>query len=114
MQSVRKFSLEVQAAPIKGVLCNDDLAVAAGLFARGTSPVFALCRVLIDYGFDRDLQLDLYRDDELCLSIHGIGTAAELEINAHGTGFRKRPQQGGTASLVDFAPVGHRAARAQP
>jgi hypothetical protein len=65
--------------------------------ARGSAPVIALCRKLIDSGIDPATALHVYRGDILCLIVRSIGHAARLELNGHGTGFLPAPA-GGTAS----------------
>lgn len=61
-----------------------------------SAPVLELCRALVAAGHDPASRLDAYRGDVLCLQVRSIGEAARLEINGHGTGF-KRAGGGGTA-----------------
>lgn len=60
---------------------------AEGHAVRGASPVLALCRRLVEVGFDPNWPLHAYREDTLCLVVHSIGEAAHLDINSKGTGF---------------------------
>jgi hypothetical protein len=43
-------------------------------------------------GHDPTTGLEAYRGDVLCLKVRSIGEAAQFEINAYGTGFRRRRQ----------------------
>lgn len=82
-------------APIKLIraeLKGSEEASACGLVVRGGSPVIALCRQLVAAGHDPAIPLEAYRGDTLCLKVRSIREAAELEIAAHGVGFRKRPR----------------------
>jgi hypothetical protein len=75
--------------PIRAALRGDDKALACGFVMHTSSPVLALCRTLVDAGYDRSTPLDAYRGDTLCLRIRSIGEAARLEINGGGNGFRR-------------------------
>jgi hypothetical protein len=72
---------------LRAELIGSDKCTAAGITARATSPVLAMCRRLIAAGYDPDAALHAYRNDTLCLRIRSIGAAARLEINSGGTGF---------------------------
>jgi len=54
-----------------------------------SAPVLELCRALVAAGHDPASRLDAYRGDVLCLQVRSIGEAARLEINGHGTGFKR-------------------------
>jgi ribonucleoside-diphosphate reductase alpha chain len=75
-------------APIYAEIVGDDFCQAVGLTARSTSPVLALCRKLLEAGFDPKTRLEAYRGDVLCLHVRSIGEAARLEVNSGGTGFK--------------------------
>jgi hypothetical protein len=66
---------------------DDECTIAAGITARGNTPILALCRKLIEAGPDPGRPLHAYRGDTLCLIVRSIGEAAGLQINSHGTGF---------------------------
>jgi hypothetical protein len=69
-------------------LSGDDTCTAAGLTARSSSPVLALCRMLVEVGHDPSMPLHVYRGDVLALTVRSIAEAAALQVNARGTGFR--------------------------
>jgi hypothetical protein len=83
----------------KAELIGADCAAALGIEAHGSSPVFALCRALIEAGHDPATPLHAYRDKTLALRVRSIGEAAGLEVNGDGTGFRPATKPG-RASLV--------------
>jgi hypothetical protein len=72
---------------IRAELSGSTICSAAGQVAIGHTPVLALCRGLIEAGFDPLTPLEAYRGATLALRIHSIGEAAALEINTKGTGF---------------------------
>jgi hypothetical protein len=78
-------------------LIGSDTAIALGITVTAGAPVLELCRKLVAAGHDLASRLDAYRGDVLCLQVRSIGESARLEINGHGTGF-KRAGRGGTAS----------------
>jgi hypothetical protein len=80
------------AAPIRADLIGSDQCHAEGITVRSSAPVLAMCRKLIEAGFNADLPLRAYRGDVLCLTVRSIGEGAHLNINSKGTGFvRCRP-----------------------
>ena len=82
---------EAGIGAIHAALDGDKIAIALGITATSSSPVLALCRTLVDTGHDPATPLEAYRGDTLALRVRSIGEAAELEINARGTGFIARP-----------------------
>jgi hypothetical protein len=72
---------------IKAELSNTDTATAEGITVHSSSPVLALCRKLIEAGFNPATPMEVYRGKTLCLKARSIGEAAGLQINANGTGF---------------------------
>jgi hypothetical protein len=75
---------------VRAELSGSDRCTALGVTARAYAPVIALCRKLVAAGHDSATPLDAYRGEVLCLQVRSIGEAAGLEINADGTGFRRR------------------------
>jgi len=73
---------------IRTELVGDSKALACGFVINASSPLLALCRKLVDAGFDPSTALEAYRGDTLCLNVRSIGEAARLEINGKGNGFR--------------------------
>jgi hypothetical protein len=49
-----------------------------------------MCRRLLAAGIDPATRLEVYRGATLALTVRAIGEAANLEINAKGTGFARR------------------------
>jgi len=51
------------------------------------SPVLSFCRQLISDGLDPDTRLDVYRGDQLALTVRSIGEGAKLTVqdNRYGT-----------------------------
>jgi hypothetical protein len=72
---------------IRAELIGSECCSALGMTARGTTPVFALCRRLIEAGHNPATPLEVWRGSTLCLRIRRIGEAAQLEPSPRGTGF---------------------------
>jgi hypothetical protein len=67
--------------PIRAELTGDHTATAAGISAKtNAGPALALCRKLIDAGFDVRRPLHCYRGDTLCLIVTSIGWGARYTI----------------------------------
>ena len=77
----------MKSFPISAELAGSNECCTEGHVAQGASPVLALCRKLIDAGFDPYSPLEAYRDAILALRVRSIGEAAGVEINSAGTGF---------------------------
>jgi hypothetical protein len=77
---------------IRAELHSDDTATALGITVSAAAPVLALCRALVAASHDPSTRLEAYRGPTLCLTVCSIGARAQLEINAGGTGFRRRRQ----------------------
>jgi hypothetical protein len=69
-------------------LIGSDTANAAGISVTAYTPVVELCKRLVASGHNPATPLKAYRGTTLCLIVRSIGTAAVLEINARGNGFR--------------------------
>ena len=76
--------------PIYAELSGGDKCSALGITAHGTSPILALCRLLIGARYDPSRPLHAYRGEILCLRVRSIGEAARLEVTPKGTGFVRR------------------------
>lgn len=74
-------------------LIRSDQAEAEGYRVRSTSPVLALCRKLIEAGFDPDRPLRAYRGDTLCLTVRSIGEGAVIRVRGSGVGFEIAPEE---------------------
>ena len=75
---------------IRAELVGSDRCTAAGYVARGTTPILAMCRRLIEADYDPTTTLHCYRGETLCLLVRLIGEAATLEPNSGGTCFTRR------------------------
>ena len=53
---------------------------AEGLTVTGHAPVLAVCRKLIEAGYNPDRSLHAYRGDVLCLKVRSIGEGAKLTV----------------------------------
>jgi hypothetical protein len=53
---------------------------AAGITARASAPVLALCRELLAAGLDPDQAMEVFRGATLALRMRSIGEAAELAV----------------------------------
>ena len=80
------------AGAIVATLVGSDIAVALGLTAQSSSPVIAICRKLIEAGYDPTTPMHVLRGETLALTVRSIGEGSALEINGDGTGFRARRQ----------------------
>ena len=84
---------------IRAALSGSDACSAAGITARGSSPVLALCRLLIEVGHNPDQPLEAYRGEVLALTVRSIGLGARLEIASHGVGFQAARGCGAASSV---------------
>ena len=89
---------------IRAELSSDSYATALGVTVRSPSPVLALCRKLIEAGYDPGTPLEAYRGDTLCLRVRSIGEAARLRMDTDKTGrpVFKREKTTAQPSLVEF------------
>ena len=71
---------------IRAEIIGSDRCHAEGYTVRSSAPGLAICRKLIEAGFDPDLPLRAYRGDVLCLTIRSIGEAARLIVKSAGNG----------------------------
>jgi len=98
---------------IVATLSGSDTASAEGISVSSPSPVLALCRKLIAYGFDPAIPIHVFRGDTLALTVRSIGEGARLEIRGDGVGFRRLPKLGAGPPMrrPGRAAVGNRARR---
>lgn len=75
--------------PIRAEITGFDRCEAENHAVRASAPVLALCRELVEAGFDPVRPLHAYRGDVLCLKVRSIGEGAKLECQ-DGGGFRLR------------------------
>src|SRR5262249_38915226 len=90
-----------KAQAIFDELIGADRCAALGMTARGTTPVLALCWLLVEAGHDPVMPLEAWRGSTLCLRIRRIGEAAQLEPSPRGAGFvRGGPPVAQTARIL--------------
>ena len=65
---------------IHAELSGSDTCTAEGYTIRANAPVLALCRKLVDVGYDPTRPLHAYRGNTLCLKIRSIGEGAKLAV----------------------------------
>ncbi len=71
---------------IHAELTGWDSASALGITVRGSTPVLALCRKLVETGYAPATPLAAYRGGTLCLIVRSICEAACLEVRPSSTG----------------------------
>jgi hypothetical protein len=84
---------------IRAELVGSTVCTAVGLRVDTSSPVLAMCRRLIEAGYDPTTRLKAYRGGILCLVVRSIGEGAKLEINGQGAGFRPAREQDAASSV---------------
>jgi hypothetical protein len=99
---VRGNSLPIEnTQAIRAELIGSEGCSALGMTVRSTTPILALCRLLIEAGHDPETPLEALRGPTLCLRIRHIGEAAQLEPSPRGAGFvRGRPPIAQTARTL--------------
>jgi hypothetical protein len=90
MPALTKLLAQDQPDLIHAELSGSDTACALGITVQARAPVLALCRLLVEAGYDPETPLEAWRSDVLCLRVRSICEGASLEINGDGTGFRRR------------------------
>src|SRR5215468_5088687 len=109
-------SASIQTA-IRAELLGSDRCSALEIAAHSTVPVLALCRRLVESGHDPATPLEAWRGSTLCLRIHRIGEAAQLEPSPRGVGFVCCPGVRGRPPIAQTPrtfPAGRRHAGAAP
>ena len=97
---------EINRQPIRAELIGASCCVVDSHTTRGPSPILAMCRQLIEAGFDPQLPLEAYRGEVLCIRVRSIGRGAQFTIEDDASGrprlrrYRKGQQTCGTAPLV--------------
>jgi hypothetical protein len=82
--------------PITAAISGTDTCCADGIIAKASAPVLALCRKLIEAGYDPARPLHAYRSDTLCQTVSSIGWGARYTVkdNAVGTPTLRRFSEG--------------------
>jgi Fe2+ transport system protein FeoA len=63
-----------------------ETCAAAGATARGTIPVLALCRRLLELGLDPDCAVEVFRRGRIALRVRSIADGAKLTVKSAGNG----------------------------
>ena len=91
---------------IRAELDKSDTCHSEGHTVRAYAPVLAMCRKLLEAGYDPARPLHAYRDGILCLKVSSIGWGATkaVEDSICGTPVlrRRRGQTMGTAVPIDL------------
>jgi hypothetical protein len=101
----KNFSDHPIQTAIRAELIGSNCCSALGMTARNTTPILALCRLLIEAGHDPETPLEAWRGPTLCLRIRHIGEAAQLELSPRGAGFVRRPGVRGRPPIAQTAPT---------
>lgn len=67
-------------APIRAEIIKSNQCDAEGYSVKASAPVLAMCRKLIEAGYDPDRPLHAYRGDTLCLTVSSIGWGAKHTV----------------------------------
>jgi hypothetical protein len=67
--------------PIRARITGSNHCEADGLTVRAAAPVLAMCRKLIEAGYDPARPLHAYRGDVLALRVRSIAAAAKLTVD---------------------------------
>jgi hypothetical protein len=65
---------------IRAEIIGSDRCEADGFTVRAAAPVLAMCRKLIEAGYDRARPLNAYRGDVLALKVSSIGYGARYTV----------------------------------
>lgn len=71
--------------PIRCDLSGSNTAQSGDLIARGNSPVFDLCRLLVAAGHDPKAPMECYRGETVALRVRSIGEGARLTVRETAT-----------------------------
>jgi hypothetical protein len=85
---------EILAEPQAPIVCQiigSDRCAYGGLVVKHNAPVLAVCRKLIEAGYDPQRPLEAYRGETLCLKIRTIAVAAKLTVEEGPNGPRLVP-----------------------
>jgi hypothetical protein len=69
-----------QQLSIHAEITGDDGCSACGVSVRSATPIFSLCRALIEAGHDPSAAMECYRGNTLAVSVRTIGEAAALTV----------------------------------
>src|SRR6516162_5318194 len=85
--SKAKAPADPVTAPVVCRIINSNCCEIDDLVVKHNAPILAMCRKLIEAGYDQDRPLEAYRGDTLCLRISSVGYGAKwtVEDNRVGT-----------------------------
>jgi hypothetical protein len=81
---------------IYAVLKDDDVCEAQGFSVKAYSPALAMCRKLVEAGYDPSSSLLAFRGDILALKVRQIGEGARMAVRDAPNGcptFIRKPQE---------------------
>jgi hypothetical protein len=78
--SKAKAPTDPVTSPVICQIINSDRCEVYGLVVKHNAPVLAMCRRLIEVGYDPDRPLEAYRREVLCLRISSIGYGAKFTV----------------------------------
>ena len=88
---------------------KSDRCTAEGLEVRANAPGLAMCRKLIEAGYDPNRPLHCFRGEEIAMTISSIGYGAEYSVSEPSTGsgvrlvpYSEGPKKSGAASRIEF------------
>jgi hypothetical protein len=68
------------STPVVCQLTGSDRCEVNGLVVKHSAPVLAMCRALIDAGYDPERPLEAHRGDTLCLRVSSIAYGARYTV----------------------------------
>jgi hypothetical protein len=72
--------------PIRAEIIESNQCDAEGYTVKASAPVLAMCRKLIEAGYDPATPLHAYRGDTLCLKVRSIGEGAQWTVQDSNSG----------------------------
>lgn len=91
------------STPVVCQLTGPDRCEFDGIVVKHNAPVLAMCRALIDAGYDRERPVEAYRGETMCLRISSIGHGAKFTVkdNRYGTpALRRYEASAGVSSAL--------------
>ena len=82
--------------PLRATIVKSDQCEADGHSMRAYSPVLALCRKLVEAGYDPCRPLHAYRGEIVAIRVRSIGEGASLAVRDNRLGrpiFVRRPEE---------------------
>ena len=74
--------------PIRAEIGKSNQCDAEGYTVKTSAPVLAMCRKLVEVGYDPATPLHAYRGDTLCLTVSSIGWGAKHTVGDNRFGTR--------------------------